>query len=592
MAVRADDVFVCGAPSAALGRRPDWQRKSPLIKRYEASYTCTLFHLDRSVVRGLMGPLGSGKSTACCAEVMSLAMAMPVLSNGKRQARVAIIRNTYRELADSTINTWLDWFPEAQFGDFNRGDNTHQIRILCTDGAPLELDVVFRALDRPADVKKLLSVEYSFAWVNEAREIPLVIINMLRDRVGRFPSYGDPVLKAAAARAYAAGLTQEQLGEVNMAEYGGYWAGVIMDTNPPDEDHWWYKIFELGGVDVSQQTGYSPSGWRLFRQPSGRSPQAENLANLRPGYYQNMAGKTPEWVKIYYDGGYGFVSDGRPVYPEWTDGFHCTDWAVPLKGIEIRVGIDFGLTPAAVFVQQDIHGRWRVIDELVADGMGITRFAELLNQKIQAEYAGYQFKFFGDPAGDQRAQTDENTPFKILRANEIQAFPARTNDFNIRREAVAQPLMRIIDGRPGLSIHPKCRQLRKGMGGKYCYRRVQIVGDDRFHDKPDKGMYSHVSEALQYVMLEFGSNPTMSKTQQQVGSVMFTAPQDWSPFNSQGMLPLPFSHILVPEALHAEVQTDRKRRRGDQPAAAEGWEARGRPGGYRRDPGWRVLLPS
>jgi hypothetical protein len=523
MAVRADDVFVTGQPSQALGRRPDWQRKNPLTTVYKAGYTGTLFHLApiAKTVKGLMGPLGSGKSTACCAEVMRLAMTMPIDSTGKRRVRCAVIRNTYRELADSTINTWLDWFPEEYFGRFNRGDNTHEIRITLTDGTHLELDMVFRALDRPADVKKLLSVEYTFAWVNEAREIPYVIVTMLRDRVGRFPSYRDEKIKAA----------------------GGYWSGLIMDTNPPDEDHWWFKIFELGGIDPAQQSGHAPESWQLFRQPSGRSPQAENLENLRPGYYQDTSGRTPEWVKVYYDGGYGFVSDGRPVYPEYTDGFHCTDWATPIAGIEIRVGLDFGLTPAAAFVQQDIQGRWRVIDELVADGMGVTRFSEVLNAKIQSDYPGFKFRFYGDPAGDQRAQTDENTPFRILNANGISATPARTNDYNLRREAVAQPLMRIVDGKPGLSIHPKCRQLRKGMGGKYCYRRVQIVGDDRYHDKPDKGIYSHVCEALQYVMLEFGSNPTMSKTQQQLGSVGFTASQDWSPFTTRGWQ----SQILVRE---------------------------------------------
>ena len=135
--------------------------------------------------------------------------------------------------------------------------------------------------------------------------------------------------------------------------------------------------------------------------------------------------------------------------------------------MEIRVGSDFGLTPAAAFVQRDVNGRWRVIDELCAYDMGISRFAELLNTKIQSDYPGYQFAFFGDPAGDTRAETDENTPFKILRAKGIQAIPARTNDFNLRREAVAEPLMRIIDGKPQLSIHPKCRQLRKGIAGQY-----------------------------------------------------------------------------------------------------------------------------
>lgn len=532
MAVRADDVFVLGDGSSALGTRPDWQRKNPHVASYAASLTLSRFHLVNVAVRGIMGPLGSGKSTGCCAEVMARAVRQPVDGTGKRRVRCAVIRNTYRELADSTIKTWLDWFPEEHFGVFNRGENTHEVRLTLPDGSRLELDVIFRALDKPKDVKKLLSVEYTFAWVNEAREVPKPIIDMLFDRIGRFPSYREEPFRQAIVRLKAAGIDTENpavMAGIYMPDWGGYWSGIFMDTNPPDEDHWWYRTFELE----------RPAGWQLFRQPSGRSAQAENLSNLKPGYYTQVGGRTPEWIKVYYDGEYGFVSDGRPVYPEWTDSFHCTEWAAPLPGIEIRVGLDFGLTPAAAFVQQDISGRWRCIDELVADGMGATRFAELLNAKIQAEYPGYKFRFFGDPAGDQRAQTDERTPFMILAANGILASPARTNDFNLRREAVAQPLMRIIDGRPGLSIHPKCRQLRKAMGGKYCYRRVQIVGDERYHDKPDKGMYSHVAEALQYVMLEFGSNPTMSRAQQQLGQMTtFQAPQDWSPFQSfMGLLP-------------------------------------------------------
>lgn len=497
VAALADPSFAYTEP---LGRRPDWQRKNPKVSTYRGARTASFFHVAQHPVRGLLGPLGSGKSTACCAELMSRAVRQPIDSTGARRSRWVVIRNTYRELADSTIQTWLDWFPEEQVGRFNRGDNTHEVRLLLADGSRMELDVVFRALDRPADVKKLLSVEYTAAWVNEAREIPKAIIDMLRDRIGRFPSYRDEVIKKA----------------------GGYWSGLIMDTNPPDEDHWWYKVFELE----------RPPTWALFHQPGGRSPQAENLENLRPGYYSDSSGRSPEWIKVYYDGEYGFVSDGKPVYSEYTDSFHCTEWATPIPNVEVRVGIDFGLTPAAAFVQQDIHGRWRVIDELATEDMGVVRFSELLNAKIQRDYSGFQFKFFGDPAGDQRSQTDEETPFRILRANGIFALPARTNDFNLRREAVASPLMRIIDGKPGLSIHPKCRQLRKGMGGKYCYRRVQIVGDDRYHDKPDKGIYSHVCEALQYAMLESGSNPALSRAQQQSPSQSFVTDSKWSPFES------------------------------------------------------------
>jgi hypothetical protein len=444
---------------------------------------------------------------------MARAVCQPVDATGRRRSRWIVIRNTYRELSDTTLQTWLDWFPEEQCGRFNRGDMTHEVRLRLADGTELELDVMFRALDRPADVKKLLSLEATAAWVNEAREIPKAIIDMLQLRIGRFPSYRDPVIRAA----------------------GGYWSGLIMDTNPPDEDHWWYRIFEQD----------RPETWRLFRQPSGRGPNAENLPNLKPGYYQQTGGKSPEWIKVYFDGEYGYVLDGKPVYSEFTDSFHVTEWAVPLHDTVIRVGLDFGLTPAAAFVQQDRLGRWRVIDELCAEDMGISRFAELLNAKIQRDYPQHQFVFFGDPAGDQRAQTDEQTPFKILRAKGIVALPARTNDFNLRREAVAEPLMKIADGKPALAIHPRCRQLRKGMAGKYCYRRVQVVGDERYHDKPDKGIYSHICEALQYVMLESGSNPTLSRAQQQNPPQTFVAPVTWSPFDARSWVAANDSGILV-----------------------------------------------
>lgn len=508
-----------------LGERPDWQRKNPnvSIHEYHAERTTSFFHLDSSPVRGLLGPIGSGKSTACCVEIMARACVQPVDSTGKRRSKWAVIRNTYRELNDTTIQTWMDWFPEEECGNFNKGEMTHEVRLQLADGTEVELDVLFRALDRPKDVKKLLSLELTGAWVNEAREIPKAIIDMLQNRCGRFPSYRDENFKGVYDLMDENGLFPEGITPMQIVEAGGYWSGIIMDTNPPDEDHWWYRVFEME----------RPESWKLFRQPSGRSKDAENLRNLKPGYYQQTAGKSPEWIKVYFDGEYGFVLDGKPVYPEFTDSFHVTEWATPLRDTTIRVGLDFGLTPAATFTQRDQHGRWRVIDELVSEDMGISRFADILNAKIQSEYAGFNFEFFGDPAGDQRAQTDETTPFKILIAKGIMARPARTNDFNLRREAVAEPLMRIIDGKPGLAIHPKCRQLRKGMAGKYHYRRVQILGDERYHDKPDKGMYSHVCESLQYVMIESGSNPTLSVAQQKNPTQPFVAAQDWSPFDSR-----------------------------------------------------------
>ena len=421
------------------------------------------FMRDDSFFRGIMGPFGSGKSTACIMEILRRAKSQRVGSDGKRHSRWAIIRNTYPELRTTTIKSWHQWIP-AQIGRWvDAGPPMHQIQ-----EGDLDLEVMFLALDRPDDISKLLSMELTGAWLNEAREVPKAVVDGLTGRVGRYPS----VLMG-----------------------GTSWSGIIADTNPPDNDHWWYRLAEE----------VKPEGWRFFRQPGGLTPGAENVANLPPNYYdRQISGKDEDWVKVYVNAEYGFVRDGKPVYPEFRDSIHVREFDI-VGSWPMYVGIDFGLTPAAVFGQKSPMGQWRWHSELVTEDMGAKRFAELLRSAMHERYPGMTFSSItGDPAGEGRAQTDETTPFQILQAAGVQARPAPTNDFMKRRESVASCLTRLIDGQPGLVVHPSCKILRKGMAGGYNYKRIQVSGQERYRDVPDKGSYSHVCEAGQYMLVGAG----------------------------------------------------------------------------------------
>lgn len=420
--------------------------------------------------RGIMGPFGSGKSTVCIMEILRRAKAQRLSADGKRRSRWAVIRNTYPELKTTTIKSWHQWVPPSMGRWVDTGPPTHHI----TEGE-LDLEVIFVSLDRPDDIAKLLGMELTGAWVDECREIPKAVIDGLTGRVGRYPS--------------------TMMG-------GSEWSGIIASTNPPDNDHWWYKLAEE----------VHPEGWEFYRQPSGLAENAENRENLPDNYYERQcAGKDPDWIKVYVHGEYGFVRDGRPVYPEYKDSIHCQEFSL-LPGVPIHVGIDFGLTPAAVFGQRTAMGAWRWHTELVTEDMGAVRFAEEVNRHMQTHYRGFPVgSITGDPAGDIRAQTDETTPFQILRAANIMATPAPTNDFIKRRESVAVPLGRLIDGIPGLIVHPQCKSLRKGMAGGYNYRRLQVSGEERFRDVPDKNMYSHVCEAGQYMLVGAGEAKLLVK---------------------------------------------------------------------------------
>ena len=213
------------------------------------------------------------------------------------------------------------------------------------------------------------------------------------------------------------------------------------------------------------------------------------------------------------NGEYGFVLDGRPLYPEYRDGLHCKPFELLTK-IPIWVGLDFGLTPAAVFGQRTPTGQWLKHSELVADGLGAIRFGDLLHATLQERYPNFPIgAITGDPAGDQRqaGSAEEATYFDILKARGVVAQPAPTNDPTKRREAVAFYMNQLVDGEPAMIVHPQAQVLRKAYQGGYCLRRVQVSGQDRFRDVPDKNSFSHVADADQYMVLGAGEDRTILK---------------------------------------------------------------------------------
>lgn len=464
------------------------------------------FLKSSAMVKGLRGPFGSGKSTAC---VFGLTLNMQEQwpgPDGMVRRRTVIVRNTYGELKTTTGKTWHQWYPENQGHKSNASPPTHLLTGAIS-GKKFQWEIIFLALDRPEDVAKVLSLELSDAWINEAREVPLAVVEGITGRIGRYPS------------ALQGGCARPQL---------------LMDTNSMDSDHWWYKMAEGADADTVQRTkdledqlralGSLKDGQRLyefFSQPSGLSPEAENLQWLEQdaeslklpeeqrrdrgrAYYLKLAAeKRQEWINVYIHSNYGFVMDGRPVYPEYNDGIHCKEFNVS-KLIGIEIGMDFGLTPAAVFGQRRQNGQWLKHSEIVTTRMGIPAFANEITKRLGQMYAGFPLlSITGDPAG-RAANDDMRTTYDILKANGVHAKEAPSNVLTLRLESVRAPMTRMIDGQPGMLVHPQAATLRKGYMGGYFYKRVAVSGTDRYHDEPDKGNFSHVCDADQYLMLGGG----------------------------------------------------------------------------------------
>jgi len=435
---------------------------------YDYSDVPTLkrFTLCDKRVRCVMGPFGSGKSSGCVMEIIRRAHMQEPGPDGIRRSRWAVVRNSYGQLKDTTIRTFHDWFPPKLFGEYRVTDHM----FIITKFPGVHLEVLFRALDRPDQVSNLLSLEVTGAWFNEVREIPRTIIEAMDARIGRYPSKRDG---------------------------GPSWYGILMDTNPPDEDSYLYKMFEK----------VRPDNWEIFKQPSGLSAHAENTKHLPKNYYVNLAkGKDEMYIRIYIHGQYGYLISGKPVFQSFRDNIHVAPHLLaPQKGADVLVGMDFGLQPACIIGQITPLGQLRILDELVSDGMGIRQFSEnQLLPLLRQKYFGSSVMGFGDPSGVSRMPTDESTCFEVLQGPEIglrNVVPAPTNAIAARVGAVEFFLNKMTMGEPGLIISPNCHFIRKAMNGGYHYEKDPKSTGDEFKPMPVKNFSSHISDAMEYLCM-------------------------------------------------------------------------------------------
>lgn len=476
-------------------------------KIYIPNPTGELFHADNTFVQLIMGPYGSGKSTICVNEIVRHACNMPRWKNGRRRAKWLIIRNTSGELQSTTLQTWLTWFGEL-------GDIKKRQKPLLTyehtfnDGTGIiELELVFIALDRDEDIRKLKSIEATCAYINELSEVPQAVLHHLIGRVNhRYPSQA---------------FCSEP-----------YWSGIIADTNPPDEDHWINKDFEVNPTPnykiFHQPPGLIQNGDGTFaRDKQGNyiaNVECDNYKNLSPDYYVKLAEKRSEgFIKVYCGGKYGIVESGKRVYPEYNDDIHSVPKLEAIQGLPIHLGWDFGLTPACIVFQITPRGQVRLLKEYVAEDMGIRTFAK--NVVLPSLPVDFVYNRIGESEGDPSGANGDQLMEELSCIGELNSLGIRTNaastnDPDIRISSVRYFLNSMIDGQPALLLSREgCPTARKGFINGYVFKRLSVTGDERYQEKPNKNRYSHIHDAIQYGMMKFASDRVLDLKKKEASKI-------------------------------------------------------------------------
>jgi len=449
--------------------------KKDAIVNYRPEPTGAAFMAYNGRLKGIMGPVGSGKSSVCIMNLFRFSCQQAANPDGIRRTRWMIIRATYSELDQTTIKTFKNWIPDSVCPINRDYPRVGTARFMLPDGTQVEAEFIFLALDGEKAVEKVKSTDITGGWINEASEIDQSIFEAAYSRKARFP------------------LKEWDNGYKERAT----WSGFLLDTNPPPISHWYAHFAE-----------HEETKGAFFRQPPAViyndetgsyevNEDAENISHLDDSYYSDMlkihkVSGNVSFIRVMLQGEYGQIQRGVPIF-----GHHFSDvrhvdhgMRAPNPQLPIVVGLDWGLNFAAAFTQMDHMGQLRIFEEIFEEDVSLEEMiATKLRPLVNGKYRGFKFLFIGDPAGRGRSSNDKRTPFMLMNEAGLSCKPALTNDFVIRRDAVVYFMTRV----NGLRISKTCKKIIDSLGVGYIL--------DNSGEKAEKNEHSHPADAVQYAAL-------------------------------------------------------------------------------------------
>lgn len=466
---------------------------------------------DTSLTAVLMGPLGGGKTTTCTFKRIVCGSRAPIAwhpEDGKptRMCRGIVLRDTFRQVEKTVLESWVQWFSKGYPGSKWAGGNdrpvTHTLRFMGMDGIRMEMITEFAGLNENSIETMMKGREYSFGWLNEVDTHAEGAIDDIEQRLGRYPS----AKLLLTAREIAE--LEEQLGRKLYAPRERM-AMAIGDMNAPTIDNWTYKTLV---------TERKPDR-AFFQQPSGRSNDAENLFNLEDGYYQRIVENQEEhFIRRMVDNEFGYSRAGKAVHPSFDHRRHVAASPIAFNpNLDLYIGVDAstaGLSPAAMFGQ--VPTRIQFINELFVDtGCGPARFGEALQRKMQEDYPNvprHRVKLFFDPAAEGGADTEAGQSNALQIISSYLGVPGRipgngSNELSLRLGAVDAELRGYIEPNTSLLISPTCPLYIAGIAGQYRFKKKPSSATNEYEDLPEKKHpVSDIQDAGQYCILGIRGN--------------------------------------------------------------------------------------
>lgn len=361
------------------------------------------------------------------------------------------------------------------------------------DSVPCDvsMEVLFRAVTADLDIEDFFrGLEPTAFWLPEADTNAdlSTILSLAGNRVGRFPEPDDRPEDAPDA-----------------------YKGVFGDANAPVIGSPFHDRFFMKKMPDKEK---APPTDVMFNQPSGFSPKAENLHNLRKiskNFYADQAAQLDKYdVDRMLGNKPGPGRHGKAVHPNFDFEKHVSPLSIEVDPLSVvYISVDAGsntLHPAAVFWQKVYSGQWRALAEIhIAEGqMNSDDFAEEIREVFARRFAPFLHVDVGalmciDPAAaSPNAHTEAmaSTAQDLQAKTQIEMMIAPTNVAKYRRTALDKLFLRsVYGGQPAIIIDGEaCPGLVQGLSGGFHYKKTPAG----VALTPAKNVWSHVCEAAEY----------------------------------------------------------------------------------------------
>lgn len=408
------------------------------------------------MVKGYIGALGGGKSTACEQEQIELMMKMPkglsvATRKSKKRANFALVAD-YRTLLEgiakyhSTDEAF--YFP-----------NGHVLAITPSD-----------------DWERFGSMEICTFFIQEAHEIT----------DGR--TFDHLCARLRNPNGYVEGKP--------------YYRGLI-DARGITSSHWINKKF----IEVAWNVDDGLEARERAENPDFvyiKSRTEDNRDNLRPGYIEELAKQHKNdlnWLKVFLEGEVGFDVEGQAVFGDsWDPARHVA--SIPEDpSLPILRGWDFGYrAPAVVWAQYTRSGRLLVLRELCPRNLSTEQLVQdvVANQKTWwPTRPHHTYIDYGDAAGDQINSTslkDIETVEEMLQTTMDSRKGRIEPGLNVLRKLMRDSVKVGTSLANRFAVDESCTTLIEAMSGAYYYP------EENMDLGPKKGLgYDAPVDCIRYI---------------------------------------------------------------------------------------------